>query len=67
MPMFRDLKVGDTFDFVGPDPLLNSFHSRCTKVSERAYEWNYNLEGRKLRSRVGSSRVQVYHVNELEG
>ncbi len=60
MVKFRDLQIGDTFDCVSPDRMMNSFYDRCEKISTRKYRslvTGYDFE-------VGSVNVTVYHVNE---
>lgn len=59
---FRDLKVGDTFDFIDPHSIYNSFYYRCTKISTRRYEWTDKLG--TWHGEVGTIKVPVYHVNE---
>ena len=60
---FRELNVGDTFDFVNDDNrFYNSFYERCTKVSPRCYTWVSTLTGATLQSRVGTVNVHVFHV-----
>ena len=55
---FRDLSIGDTFDFVNDSrPIFNSFFLRCKKVSTRRYE---DSEG--YIHRVGSINAMVHHV-----
>jgi hypothetical protein len=54
---FRDLQVGDTFDFVSPNTSFNSFYLRCTKVSARRYR---DEDGHF--HQVGSINAVVYHV-----
>lgn len=58
---FKDLAIGDTFDFVGPDPMLNSFYARCRKISARGYR-----DDKRTRYTVGSASVEVFHVNDPE-
>ncbi len=58
---FRDLKIGDTFDFISPDRMLNSFYERCRKVSARCYR-----DDKRNRYEVGTINCDVYHVNEPE-
>jgi hypothetical protein len=60
---FSDLAVGQTFDFIGPDPMLNSFYALCTKRSARTYTWDGGRYG-TLKASVGSKHVTVYHVDE---
>jgi hypothetical protein len=58
---FRDLAIGDRFDFVGPEWRFNSFYATCTKTSARKYSWD-GAEGQILTTRVGCQNVRVYHV-----
>jgi len=37
MTKFRDLKIGQTFDWVNPASLHNSFFKRCRKIGDRQY------------------------------
>lgn len=66
MTRFRDLAIGQTFDFVDDaNPHLNSFFSRCTKMSARRYTWEvWGPQGSAvLETRVGSINVEVFHVH----
>ena len=56
---FRDLAIGDTFDFIGPDRMFNSFYARCCKVSSRGYR-----DDKLNRYQVGTVDCEVFHVNE---
>lgn len=59
-PCFGDLQIGQTFDFIGPDRILNSFYDRCRKVSTRKYvslETGYEFT-------VGSLNARVYNVEK---
>ena len=58
---FRDLKVGDTFDFVSPDRMVNSFYARCVKLSARTYT-QVEGENKPTPMRVGTINVNVYHI-----
>lgn len=63
---FRDLQIGDTFDFIAPTG-YNSFFDRCTKTGKRTYSWDNPRKcslspDEKLETRVGSINVEVYHV-----
>ena len=68
---FVELKVGDTFDFVGPNR-YNSFYETCTKVSTRKYSYPSRRLGGEQRPKpfdtylasVGSKGAEVFHVNE---
>lgn len=53
---FRDLNIGDTFDFIKPGRLHNSFTKRCTKISARKYRDNMHTHT------VGTVNVEVYNV-----
>lgn len=70
MTKFKELNIGDTFDFIGPDR-SNSFFNRCTKTSERKYQWDNPVRcslspSEHLETRVGTVNVEVFHVNEDE-
>ena len=67
---FRDLNVGDEFDFVSPNPMMNSFYETCTKTGPRTYTWvsQHPVDrGRVFKTRVGSINVKVYHVDRKGG
>jgi hypothetical protein len=53
---FRDLNIGDTFDFIKPNSLRNSFTKRCTKISARKYRDDLHTH------LVGTINVEVYNV-----
>lgn len=61
MTQFRDLAIGQGFDFIGPDRAYNSFFLRCTKISPRRY-----LDERGTEHRVGTINAEVFHVEERE-
>lgn len=54
---FRNLNPGDTFDFISPNRMLNSFFQRCTKTSARGYRAELGVE-----CKVGTINCDVYHV-----
>ena len=59
---FRDLHIGDSFDFVNDDkPTWNSFFKRCWKNASRRY-----VDSDGIQHRVGSINADVYHVNSDE-
>ena len=61
MTAFRDLDMGESFDFIGPNPALNSFFDRCRKVGLRTYKpVQGSLIGKTLT--VGRVSCKVYHV-----
>jgi hypothetical protein len=58
---FSEMKIGQEFDFVSPDPKVrNSFFDRCVKISPRKYR---SLQT-GLEMSVGTIRVRVYNVTE---
>jgi hypothetical protein len=59
---FKDLSIGDSFDFISPDRTLNSFFLRCEKTGPRKYK---DSEGTD--HKVGSTSVEVYHVEKAKG
>ena len=66
MTLFRDLNIGDEFDFIGPDR-YNSFFNRCSKTSARKYRWENPVRcslspDQYLETRVGSINVEVFNV-----
>lgn len=58
---FVGLAIGDTFDFISPDPMYNSFTLRCTKISKRKYRDESGQD-----HSVGSHYCAVYHVTKHE-
>ena len=59
---FRQLAIGDTFDFVNmSQPMMNSFYRRCIKISARKYQ---AIEDPKDVYTVGSISARVYHVRD---
>lgn len=58
---FKELKIDDTFDFIKPDSIYNSFFLKCIKISRKRYQdtWGYTHT-------IGSINAEVYHVNEKE-
>lgn len=55
---FKNLKIGDTFDFVDPDKIgFNSFFDTCQKISTRKYK-SLTTD---IEHRVGSINAIVYH------
>ena len=59
---FRQLAIGDTFDFVNmSQPMMNSFYRRCVKISTRKYQ---AIEDPKDIYSVGSISARVYHVRD---
>jgi hypothetical protein len=66
MTTFRELAIGDTFDFIGPVPhggecrcKYHSFFDRCAKVSSRSYK---SLDS-GMKMTVGTINVEVYNVS----
>ena len=58
MIRFRELKVGDQFDFISPNRIVNSYFERCVKISPRCY----TAVGAVVVMRVGTVDVDVHHV-----
>jgi hypothetical protein len=56
---FRDLAVGQTFDFIEDSSINNSFYDQCVKISARRYRSHTGTV-----YTVGSINAKVYHVNE---
>lgn len=56
---FREVKIGQWFDFIKPGSIYNSFFKRVQKVSARKYRDRDGIE-----YRVGSITCDVYHVGE---
>jgi hypothetical protein len=54
---FRDLSIGQSFDFISPIATHNSFYLTCTKISARQYR-----DERGTVHTVGSVKANVYHV-----
>ena len=63
MTKFRDLRNGQTFDFISDDHRFNSYFECCVKVSARCYVAEEG-DGRGEPSvmRVGTINCEVYHV-----
>jgi len=55
--LFRDLTIGQTFDFISDNLQFNSFFERCTKTGARSY-----VSESGLRCKVGTITVEVFHV-----
>lgn len=60
---FRDLKIGDTFDFINPNNYMggNSFYKTCERISARCYR-----DSSGVIYKVGSINTPVYHVNNAK-
>lgn len=54
---FGHLEDGDEFDFVGPDPLMNTFLKTCRKTGRFTYT---DEDG--VKHRIGSLSAKVYHA-----
>ena len=59
MATFKSLTIGETFNFVSSDRMLNSFYLTCTKISPRKYRDEHGTE-----YTVSSVNCEVYHINE---
>ena len=62
MTKFSDLGICDTFDFIGPNRLHNSFYDRCIKISARKYR---ALDTFLNTMEVGNTSVEVFHVKHV--
>jgi hypothetical protein len=61
MTTFKELAIGDTFDWAKPDSRANSFFRPCMKVSARRYR---TIDGGPIEYlTVGSVRAEVSNVN----
>jgi hypothetical protein len=56
---FRNVKVGQWFDFIGPNAGLVTFWKRVQKIGARTYE-----DEQGLTYKIGSLNAGVYHVSE---
>lgn len=61
---FRELQIGDEFDFISPDRMLNSFYGRCVKASAQRYTVSTfrKHNGALDPLRIGRTDCEVYHV-----
>lgn len=63
MTKFRNLSIGDTFDFINQDAVgQNSFFKRCRKIGPRRYE----SVDEGFEYRIGSVACEVFHVERAE-
>lgn len=58
--LFRELSEGDSFDFISPDAMTNSFYLRCVKTGKRTYRDSTNVV-----HTVGRVTCKVYHVEHV--
>lgn len=58
---FKNLHVGDTFDFVAPNSRTNSFFLRCIKISPRKYRDSSGTE-----HRIGRDLCRIYNILTAE-
>lgn len=56
---FKELTIGQSFDFIGPDRMRNHFFHRCEKISARKYRDEYGID-----HAVGTISCNVYHVRQ---
>jgi hypothetical protein len=60
---FKDLAVGDTFDFIDDNNRMHtSFYKRCVKVSDNKYRSLADV----ATYRVGTIKCNVFHVERKE-
>jgi hypothetical protein len=64
---FRDLAIGQEFDWISPIATRNSFFHRCRKVTERKYVALLSSGDMTNAGpmRVGTVSAKVYHVQTL--
>ena len=62
MTLFRDVVIGQCFDWVGPRSDFNSFYARCIKTGARTYREIEDDGKPTFTYRVGSINATVYHV-----
>lgn len=58
---FRNLNIGQSFDFVNDSVLRNSFFKRCTKVGNNTYR-----DSDDFIHTVGTTRCEVFHIDRPE-
>ena len=58
MTAFKDLAIGQKFDWIDPTSIRNSFFDRCEKISARQYRGVASGTVYK----VGSVNAKVFHV-----
>ncbi len=56
---FRDLAIGQSFEWIEPGGYYNSFYLSCVKTSARGYRDSMGTD-----HRVGSINAHVYHVTD---
>ncbi len=61
MVPFKELSIGDTFDFISPHG-PNSFYDRCRKISHRKYQ---GIESNLIYT-IGNISCIIYHVKRKE-
>jgi hypothetical protein len=62
MPKFRELAIGQCFDFVSEDRIMNSFYDTCEKISQR----KYRSIDTGLEYSVGSIDCEVFNVSPCQ-
>jgi hypothetical protein len=59
---FKELAIGQQFDFIDDSSLTNSFFYRCVKTGKRTYETVDHITGNiPHKHEVGTINVKVYH------
>ena len=61
---FRDLGIGDTFDFVSPTRHWNNYFARCVKLSARTY-MAVDGDTQSSTMHVGSINVEIFNVEGI--
>ena len=58
---FKDLAIGQRFDFVSPDIGYNSFYYRCIKISPRRYR---SVET-QIVYMIGTTKCVVFNPEDM--
>lgn len=62
MTAFRDIQVGDKFDFDSGQLGCVSFYDRCVKTSNRKYQSLKRPQDFPDGMEVGTTHVKIFHV-----
>ena len=63
MTAFKDLSLGDTFDFIG-EGRFNSYFKRCKKTGKRMYRSIEPEDAQAAVLHIGSGNAKVFHVGK---
>ena len=56
---FKELIIGNSFDFIGPKNDYNSYYKRCTKISPRKYKSD---DGET--HTIGTINCKIHHIKK---